>query len=87
MKLDMLAIADDEVILMANSNQPYDEQLAAEIRRVPEEHLPALLTNVHSCRESVSLPTAAESVEQGWKEAMAGDTHPIDTLWDGIDVD
>jgi len=72
---------------MNQSTEHYTEQLAAEIQRVPSEHLPALLTIVHSFRESVSLPTAAESIEQGWKEVMAGDVYPIDTLWDGIDVD
>jgi len=65
----------------------YNERLAEEIQQVPEEYLPALLNIVHSFRESVSLPSAAESFEQGWKEAMAGDTHPIETLWDGIDSD
>jgi len=63
----------------------YNERLAEEIEQVPEEYLPALLNIVHSFRESVSLPSATESVEQGWQEAMAGNTHPIETLWDGID--
>lgn len=27
-----------------------------------------------------------ESFKQGWREAMEGDTHSIDTLWDGIDT-
>jgi hypothetical protein len=71
---------------MAKIEETYNEQLNAEIQRVPSEHLPALLTIVHSFRESVSLPTAAESFEQSWKEAKAGKTYPIDTLWDGIDL-
>lgn len=71
---------------MANLSN-YSDELASEIQKVPEEYLPALLTIVHSFRESVSLPTAAESFEQGWKEAMEGKTHPIETLWDGIDDD
>lgn len=75
----------EQVIAMADSAPNYGERLASEIQQVPEEYLPALLTIVHSFRESVSLPSAAESFEQGWKEAMAGDVHPIDTLWDGID--
>ncbi|PIE41367.1 MAG: hypothetical protein CSA49_03700 [Gammaproteobacteria bacterium] len=33
----------------------YNEQLAEEIRQVPQEHLPALLNIVHSFRESVGL--------------------------------
>jgi len=71
---------------MADLQTPYGEQLAKEIQQVPDEYLPALLTIVHSFRESVSLPSATESFEQGWKEAMAGDTHPIETLWNGIDT-
>lgn len=71
--------------MMINMQSNYSDRLASEIQKVPEEYLPALLNIVHSFRESVSLPTAAESFEQGWKEAMAGETHPIETLWDGID--
>ena len=70
---------------MANISPSYSELLASEIQKVPDEYLPALLTIVHSFRESVSLPSATESFERGWQEAMAGETHPIDTLWDGID--
>ena len=32
------------------------------------------------------LDSAKESFIQGWKEMLSGDTHPIDELWDGIDV-
>ena len=63
----------------------YSEKLEEEIRHVPTEYLPALLNIVHTFRESVSLKDAPESFKQGWHEAMTGDTHPIDTLWDGID--
>lgn len=70
---------------MANPQISYSEQLATEIHQVPDEYLPALLNIVHSFRESVSLPKAEESFSQGWKEAMQGETQPIDTLWDGID--
>jgi hypothetical protein len=34
--------------------------------------------------EGVALKTAAESLRQGWKEAMAGETLPIEELWRGI---
>ncbi|MFT7561952.1 MAG: N-formylglutamate amidohydrolase [Flavobacteriales bacterium] len=70
---------------MTDIHSNYNEQLAEEIQKVPSEYLPALLTIVHSFRASVSLPTATESFEQGWKEVMAGDTHPIDSLWDDIE--
>ena len=72
---------------MNQSTEKYTERLTAEIQQVPSEYLPALLKIVHSFRESVSLPTVPVSFEQGWKETIADDTHPIDTLWDGIDVD
>lgn len=70
---------------MANMHPSYTEQLESEIQQVPDEFLPALLNIVHSFRASVSLPTAAESFEQGWEEAVEGKVHPIETLWDGID--
>ena len=64
----------------------YDEQLQDEIRQVPEEYLPALLSIVHTFRESVSLNNAEDSLRQGWKETLSGDTQPIDKLWDGINT-
>ena len=64
----------------------YDKQLQDEIRQVPEEYLPALLSIVHTFRESVSLKSAEASLRQGWQEAVNGDTQPIDTLWDGLDA-
>lgn len=70
---------------MASSHLDYSERVAAEIQQVPDEYMPALLTIIHSFRESVSLPSASESFEQGLKEAMEGDVQPIESLWDGID--
>jgi len=67
------------------AKQNYPEQLQAEISKVPEEYLPALLNIVHAFREGVSLKSAEESFRQGWKEVNEGKTYPIDTLWDGID--
>ncbi len=32
-------------------------------------------------------PSPIESFKQGWKEAMAGDVHPIETLWDELEID
>jgi N-formylglutamate amidohydrolase len=79
-------LSDAGDTVMAQIEDTYNEQLNAEIQRVPSEYLPALLTIVHSFRESVSLPTAAESFEEGWKDVMTGNTRPIETLWDGIDA-
>lgn len=68
---------------MATEN--YAQKLSEEIKHVPDEYLPALLNIVHSFRESVSLPNAAASFEEGWRDVKAGNTHPIETLWDGIE--
>lgn len=64
----------------------YAEKLQDEIEHIPQEYLPALLNIVHSFRESVSLKPAEDSFKQGWNEVMRGETQPIETLWDGIDV-
>jgi hypothetical protein len=41
---------------------------------------------VHSFREDVELPTAEESFREGWQDVVDEKTHPIETLWDGIDA-
>jgi len=61
--------------------------LNQEGKQVPEEHRERLLQIVHLFRESVSWPSAKESFEAAWKDAKEGRVYPIDTLWDGIDVD
>lgn len=65
------------------------KQLHAEIDQTPEEFRPLLLRIVHSFNEGVSseLPSAEASFKEGWKEVLAGNTKPIETLWDGIDAD
>ena len=67
----------------------YTKQLHAEIDQTPEEYRPLLLRIVHSFNEGVSseLPSAEASFKESWKEIVAGKTHSIETLWDGIDVD
>lgn len=63
-------------------------QLHDEIEQTPEEFRPLLLRIVHSFREGVTvLPSAEESFREGWKDVMEGNTHRIDTLWDGIDAE
>ena len=37
--------------------------------------------------ESPLLPDAAASFRAGWRDVMAGRVYPIDTLWDGVDVE
>jgi hypothetical protein len=72
-------------INMKASTQYYTQQLVTEIQQTPVEYFPILLRIVKSYRESVTLNTAEQSFRQGWKETLSGDTHPIESLWDGID--
>lgn len=72
---------------MATNMNDYTKLLHDEIEQTPEEFRPLLLRIVHSFREGVTMPPSAEeSFREGWKDVMAGNTHPIDTLWDGIDA-
>ena len=72
---------------MASEMNDYTRQLHEEIERTPEEYRPLLLRIVHSFREGVTtLPSAEESFKEGWKDVVSGNTHPIDTLWDGVDA-
>jgi hypothetical protein len=69
------------------SETNYAQALHNEIEKTPVEYLGALLNIVHTFRESVSQLSPEQSLEQGLKEAIAGDTHHISTLWDGIDAE
>ncbi len=62
----------------------YYDELVQEIQTVPSEYFPTLLQFVRLFRQSIMLKPAEESFKQGWVESMAGQTMPIDTLWDGI---
>lgn len=66
------------------STQRY--QVVDEIERVPVEYLPGLLQMIRAFRESVTLKSAEASFEQGWREAIADDTHPASELWNDIDA-
>jgi len=72
---------------MATKLITYEEQLAYEIEKLPGEYLPNLLQIVRLFRDSVTLKPAEDSFRQGWKESMAGETHPVSELWNGIDAD
>ena len=73
--------------MTAITNLNYESQVLNEIKQIPIEHLPSFLKIVQAYRESVTLPSAVDSFRQGWLDIQAGNTHPIETLWDGIDVD
>ncbi len=72
---------------MSNYQATYAEQLIQEIEATPDEYLPTLLEIVRLFRQSISLKPATSSFQQGWQEAMAGETMPIDDLWIDIDAE
>ncbi len=68
-----------------NYHTNYTNQLIQEIKATPGEYLPTLLSIVRVFRESITLKPAENSFQQGWNEAMTGETMPIDELWTDID--
>ena len=74
------------ILTMAVADVDYIKQLYDEIEQTPEEYRPLLLRIVHSFREGVTaFPSAEDSFREGWQDVMAGKTHSVDSLWDGID--
>ncbi len=69
---------------MANVIVNYHNRVLEEIDRTPVEYLPALLQLIHVFRESISLKSADESFQQGWKEVLREETIPVSELWDNI---
>lgn len=65
---------------------PFAKELLNEIKATPEEYLPALLEIVRGFRHGILLKPAEESIRQGMKEALAGETLPVSELWKGIDA-
>jgi hypothetical protein len=72
---------------MATASLLYRDQVLAELDAFPDEYLPFVLQLMRAFRESLTLKPAGASFEQGWREARQGETSPIATPWDGIDVD
>ncbi len=71
---------------MSTNISPCQEQLIQELRKMPEEYLPNLLQIVRLFRESIALKPAEASFRQGWEEAQAGQTRPVEDMWKGIDA-
>ncbi|OTE95937.1 hypothetical protein BCS42_01805 [Crenothrix sp. D3] len=67
-------------------NTTYLERIEQEVKQMPPEYLPALLNIIHTFRESVQLNTATQSFQQGWQEALNGETQAIETLWDDLET-
>ena len=70
---------------MKDNDAKVQEKMLGEIKQIPPEYLPALLTIVHSFRESVAFESAESSFEKGWKEVSENDCRPIDDLWKGLE--
>jgi len=66
---------------MSSYQATYTDQLIQEIEAIPDEYLPNLLRLIRLFRESVTLKSAEDSFRQGWSEAMAGETMPVEELW------
>jgi hypothetical protein len=64
---------------------PYANEIAREVKATPPEYLPALLSIVRTYRQSVTLPSAGQSLRQGLREAVAGETYPLKDLWKDMD--
>ena len=66
---------------MNDYHTAYTDLLIREIKATPDEYLPNLLGIIRIFRESVFLKPAESSFREGWKEAMSGNTMPIDELF------
>lgn len=78
----MMNISQEE-----RSQTTYMRQVLQEIRATPYEYLPSLLHIIRAYRQSILLKPAEESFRQGWREALTGDTFPIEDLWDDLNGD
>ena len=65
----------------------YHNQVLDEVEKTPVEYLPALLQLIHVFRESITLKSAEKSFQQGWKEALSGETLPVSELWEDVDAE
>lgn len=64
----------------------YRQQMLDELECMPDEYLPFMLQVMRSFRETLDIKPAEECFRQGWREAQAGQTLPIEKLWEGIDA-
>ncbi|MDN5849807.1 MAG: hypothetical protein L0H63_09255 [Nitrococcus sp.] len=67
------------------------EALHAEIEQTPLRYHGLLLRLVHSFREGIEeeapWPSAEDSLRDALRDAKAGRTQPIDSLWSNIEAD
>lgn len=61
--------------------RPANKEFLDEIEAIPQEYLPALLEVVRGFRRAILSTGAGDSIRQGIKEALTGETLPISELW------
>jgi hypothetical protein len=71
--------------MTAALQRAFDE--AATLPEPEQELLASWLLAELAVLQTPKLKTAADSFRQGWKEALSGETLPIEHLWEGIDVE
>lgn len=76
------------------------QKIIDELNEIPEDKLNQIYEFIHYFRlglkqekaidpdpDDTSTTQAIEGIQQGMKEALAGETIPLAQMWDGIDVD
>ncbi len=74
------------------------QKIIDELNKIPEDKLNQIYEFIHYFRLGLNqeestdpddTPTSEviEGIQQGMKEALAGETIPLAQMWDGIDVD
>ena len=76
------------------------QKIIDELNEIPEDKLNQIYEFIYYFRlglkqekaieidpDDTSTPQVIEGIQQGMKEALAGETIPLAQMWDGIDVD
>ncbi len=75
------------------------QKIIDELNEIPEDKLNQIYEFIHYFRlglnqekainpdDDTPTPQVIEGIQQGMKEALAGETIPLAQMWDGIDVD
>lgn len=71
---------------MATPLATYAQDILHELEEIPSEYHPILLKMIRLFNKSIALQPAEASFKQGWQEALANETYPIEELWEGIDA-
>ncbi len=63
----------------------YSQQLAAELKQVPEEYMPALINMIHGFRQGVIQKHFENELQESLRQAKSSNTFPVDDLWNETD--